>query len=243
VIVGRRVCVCVCARACACVCVCVCARVRAMCVECASEELGARRNEAREGGRVLCVVQHRNRPSAQRCLVEVGDTGRDQPRLGSPAGPRPDWASRQQLVAVRAGAPRPSSPAPRAPACTHDSLTFARPSPPPSPTPTRPCRRHAAPLPCPLPPAPHQTHANTHTHTHTHTHIHTHTHKQTNKQTPRASPAPRPTCTAAPSATTSSGLTLTLGSLPVMPLTMSWTAGMRVEPPTRMTSWISAVEG
>jgi hypothetical protein len=34
-------------------------------------------------------------------------------------------------------------------------------------------------------------------------------------------------------------LTVTLGSLPVMLLTTSCTAGMRVEPPTRMTSAMS----
>mmetsp|Transcript_41516 Transcript_41516/g.124072 ORF Transcript_41516/g.124072 Transcript_41516/m.124072 type:complete len:227 (+) Transcript_41516:1-681(+) len=53
------------------------------------------------------------------------------------------------------------------------------------------------------------------------------------------SPASTPACTAAPSATTSSGLTDTLGSLPVIFLTISRTAGMRVEPPTMMTSSMS----
>mmetsp|Transcript_50220 Transcript_50220/g.160956 ORF Transcript_50220/g.160956 Transcript_50220/m.160956 type:complete len:359 (+) Transcript_50220:420-1496(+) len=53
------------------------------------------------------------------------------------------------------------------------------------------------------------------------------------------SPASTPACTAAPRATTSSGLTLTLGSLPVSFFTRSITEGMRVEPPTRITSLIS----
>mmetsp|Transcript_37318 Transcript_37318/g.66807 ORF Transcript_37318/g.66807 Transcript_37318/m.66807 type:complete len:203 (+) Transcript_37318:832-1440(+) len=53
------------------------------------------------------------------------------------------------------------------------------------------------------------------------------------------SPARTPACTAAPSATTSSGFTLALGCFPVIPLTTSMTAGMRVEPPTRMTSLMS----
>mmetsp|Transcript_25190 Transcript_25190/g.64866 ORF Transcript_25190/g.64866 Transcript_25190/m.64866 type:complete len:279 (+) Transcript_25190:142-978(+) len=50
------------------------------------------------------------------------------------------------------------------------------------------------------------------------------------------SPASTPACTAAPRATTSSGLTVALGALPVMLLTTSTTAGIRVEPPTRMIS-------
>ena len=49
------------------------------------------------------------------------------------------------------------------------------------------------------------------------------------------SPLSTPACTAAPMATTSSGLTLLLGSLPVRPETSSATAGIRVEPPTRIT--------
>ena len=53
------------------------------------------------------------------------------------------------------------------------------------------------------------------------------------------SPPSTPACTAAPSATTSSGLTDMLGSLPVSSLTRSRTAGMRVEPPTRITSSMS----
>mmetsp|Transcript_18138 Transcript_18138/g.45701 ORF Transcript_18138/g.45701 Transcript_18138/m.45701 type:complete len:265 (+) Transcript_18138:274-1068(+) len=56
------------------------------------------------------------------------------------------------------------------------------------------------------------------------------------------SPASTPACTAAPSATTSSGLTVTLGSLPASLRTISCTAGMRVEPPTRITSWMSVME-
>ena len=45
---------------------------------------------------------------------------------------------------------------------------------------------------------------------------------------------------AAPMATTSSGLTPLCGSLPKMSLTICWTRGMRVEPPTSTTSSISA---
>ena len=44
------------------------------------------------------------------------------------------------------------------------------------------------------------------------------------------------TCTAAPRETTSSGFTVTLGSLSVSFLTSSCTAGIRVDPPTRITS-------
>ena len=40
---------------------------------------------------------------------------------------------------------------------------------------------------------------------------------------------------AAPMATHSSGLMPLKGSLPVMVRTMSWTQGIRLEPPTRMT--------
>ena len=50
-----------------------------------------------------------------------------------------------------------------------------------------------------------------------------------------ASPASLPPCTEAPSATHSSGLRDLLGSLPVSLLTSSWTAGIRVDPPTRST--------
>mmetsp|Transcript_2182 Transcript_2182/g.4998 ORF Transcript_2182/g.4998 Transcript_2182/m.4998 type:complete len:229 (-) Transcript_2182:130-816(-) len=53
------------------------------------------------------------------------------------------------------------------------------------------------------------------------------------------SPPSTPACTAAPRATTSSGLTVTFGSLPVRDFTRDWTAGMRVLPPTRMISSIS----
>ena len=53
---------------------------------------------------------------------------------------------------------------------------------------------------------------------------------------PSTSPVSTPPWTAAPSATTSSGFTDMLGCLPVMVLTSSWTARIRVEPPTRMTS-------
>ena len=44
---------------------------------------------------------------------------------------------------------------------------------------------------------------------------------------------------AAPIATTSSGFTDLFGSLPVSALTASTTAGIRVEPPTKITSSIS----
>ena len=50
------------------------------------------------------------------------------------------------------------------------------------------------------------------------------------------SPASTPAWIAAPTATTSSGLTPWCGSLPVSSLTFSCTAGMRVMPPTR-TTW------
>src|SRR5262249_32605290 len=50
------------------------------------------------------------------------------------------------------------------------------------------------------------------------------------------SPVRTAACTAAPTATTSSGLTVLLGSLPKSFLTSSCTFGMRVCPPTRMTS-------
>ena len=53
------------------------------------------------------------------------------------------------------------------------------------------------------------------------------------------SPASTPAWIAAPIATTSSGLTPLCGSLPVSSLTFSWTAGMRVMPPTRTTWSIS----
>ncbi|COX77196.1 Uncharacterised protein [Mycobacterium tuberculosis] len=50
------------------------------------------------------------------------------------------------------------------------------------------------------------------------------------------SPLRTPACRAAPTATTSSGLTPLLGSLPpVSSLTRSVTAGIRVEPPTSTT--------
>src|SRR5271167_446433 len=50
-------------------------------------------------------------------------------------------------------------------------------------------------------------------------------------RTSLTSPLRTPACTAAPMATTSSGLTPLWGSLPVRLCTSSWTAGMRVEPP------------
>ncbi len=55
------------------------------------------------------------------------------------------------------------------------------------------------------------------------------------RRTSFTSPASTPPWMAAPSATTSSGLTLLSPSLPVSDLTKCCTAGMRVEPPTRMT--------
>ena len=54
------------------------------------------------------------------------------------------------------------------------------------------------------------------------------------------SPLRTPACSAAPTATTSSGLTPLLGSWPpVISLTSSVTAGMRVEPPTSTTCALS----
>mmetsp|Transcript_14961 Transcript_14961/g.25489 ORF Transcript_14961/g.25489 Transcript_14961/m.25489 type:complete len:305 (-) Transcript_14961:866-1780(-) len=56
------------------------------------------------------------------------------------------------------------------------------------------------------------------------------------------SPRSTPPWMAAPSATTSSGLTPLKGSLPKKPETVDCTLGMRVMPPTRMTSFTSDVE-
>ena len=57
------------------------------------------------------------------------------------------------------------------------------------------------------------------------------------------SPLSTPACSAAPTATTSSGLTPLLGSLPpVISLTRSETAGIRVEPPTSTTWSMSDTE-
>mmetsp|Transcript_127862 Transcript_127862/g.398208 ORF Transcript_127862/g.398208 Transcript_127862/m.398208 type:complete len:319 (+) Transcript_127862:328-1284(+) len=54
------------------------------------------------------------------------------------------------------------------------------------------------------------------------------------------SPARTPACTAAPTATTSSGLTLWFGAFPpTRSLARVWMAGMRVEPPTRTISSMS----
>ena len=56
------------------------------------------------------------------------------------------------------------------------------------------------------------------------------------------SPLSTPAWMAAPTATTSSGLTPLCGSLPTTEATFSWTEGMRVMPPTRTTwSILSAV--
>ena len=56
------------------------------------------------------------------------------------------------------------------------------------------------------------------------------------------SPVITPAWIAAPIATTSSGLTPLCGSFPISFLTASWTAGIRVEPPTKITSSISEVD-
>mmetsp|Transcript_47565 Transcript_47565/g.147232 ORF Transcript_47565/g.147232 Transcript_47565/m.147232 type:complete len:333 (+) Transcript_47565:315-1313(+) len=54
------------------------------------------------------------------------------------------------------------------------------------------------------------------------------------------SPASTPACTAAPTATTSSGFTLWLGALPpASSFARAWIAGIRVEPPTSTTSLMS----
>ena len=61
-------------------------------------------------------------------------------------------------------------------------------------------------------------------------------------RTSLTSPLSTPAWTAAPMATTSSGLTPLLGSLPVSSLhQLGCTAGMRVEPPTRITWSISSL--
>ncbi len=63
------------------------------------------------------------------------------------------------------------------------------------------------------------------------------------RRTSLTSPLIIPACTAAPSATTSSGLTVILGSLPpVSFFTRAWMAGIRVEPPTKTTSSTSLAE-
>ena len=56
---------------------------------------------------------------------------------------------------------------------------------------------------------------------------------------PFTSPVRTPPCRAAPRATHSSGLIPLKGSLPMKLLTASWTAGIRVEPPTSSTLPIS----
>ena len=56
------------------------------------------------------------------------------------------------------------------------------------------------------------------------------------------SPASTPAWMAAPMATASSGLTLRLGSLPKTCFTFSCTAGMRLIPPTMMTSSMESVD-
>ena len=57
-----------------------------------------------------------------------------------------------------------------------------------------------------------------------------------NSSTSFPSPASTPPCTAAPTATTSSGFTPLCGSLPKYSRTSCWTLGIRVEPPTSTTS-------
>src|SRR5690606_5003867 len=63
-----------------------------------------------------------------------------------------------------------------------------------------------------------------------------------NNNTSFTSTVNTPPCIAAPRATTSSGFTPFEGSLPKKLLTASTTAGIRVEPPTKMISSISEVE-
>ena len=60
-----------------------------------------------------------------------------------------------------------------------------------------------------------------------------------NNNTSLTSPCNTPPCIAAPIATTSSGLTPFIGSFPKIFLTCSWTAGIRVIPPTNTTASIS----
>ena len=57
--------------------------------------------------------------------------------------------------------------------------------------------------------------------------------------TSASSPVSTPPWIAAPAATTSSGFTLLFGGLPKISSTLRCTAGMRVMPPTRITSSIS----
>ena len=59
------------------------------------------------------------------------------------------------------------------------------------------------------------------------------------RSTPFTSPARTAPWMAAPTATTSSGLTPLCGSLPKISLTICWTRGIRVEPPTSTTSSMS----
>ncbi len=59
------------------------------------------------------------------------------------------------------------------------------------------------------------------------------------RSTSFTSPARTPPWIAAPAATTSSGLTPLEASLPKISFTLSCTAGIRVDPPTRITSSIS----
>ena len=59
------------------------------------------------------------------------------------------------------------------------------------------------------------------------------------KRISSTSPESTPPWIAAPSATTSSGFTLLFGSFPKISFTLSWIFGIRVDPPTKITSSIS----
>ena len=63
-----------------------------------------------------------------------------------------------------------------------------------------------------------------------------------NNNTSLTSPVNTPACIAAPTATHSSGLTPLDGSFPVKFLTASWTAGILVDPPTKITLSIWLIE-
>lgn len=60
-----------------------------------------------------------------------------------------------------------------------------------------------------------------------------------NSNTSSTSPTNTPPWIAAPKATTSSGFTPLLLSLPKISLTVDWTIGILVDPPTKITSLIS----
>ena len=63
--------------------------------------------------------------------------------------------------------------------------------------------------------------------------------RSSSRRTSLTSPVRTPPWMAAPIATTSSGLTPLLGTLPKNSSTFFWTAGIRVEPPTKITSLMS----